>query len=41
MMNGINELQSLIHFLRIKPYNVVEKFNTVSYLHRRRRIVPI
>ena len=31
MMNSINELQSLIHFLRIKPYNGAEKFNAVSH----------
>ncbi|KAI9719292.1 MAG: hypothetical protein M1812_003622 [Candelaria pacifica] len=27
MMNNIGELFSLIEFLRIKPYNVIEKFN--------------
>lgn len=27
MMNNVSELYSLIHFLRIKPYNVVENFN--------------
>jgi SNF2 family DNA or RNA helicase len=27
MMNNVNELYSLIHFLRIKPYNMVENFN--------------
>lgn len=27
MMNNIGELYSLIHFLRIKPYNVSERFN--------------
>lgn len=26
MMNNVNELYSLIHFLRIKPYNVAENF---------------
>ena len=28
MMNNVGELFSLIHFLRIKPYCVQEKFNT-------------
>lgn len=27
MMNNVTELYSLIHFLRIKPYNVYENFN--------------
>lgn len=27
MMNNVTELYSLIHFLRIKPYNVAENFN--------------
>ena len=27
MMNNVTELYSLIHFLRIKPYNVFENFN--------------
>lgn len=27
MMNNVSELYSLIHFLRIKPYNVAENFN--------------
>ena len=29
MMNNVNELYSLIHFLRIKPYNSAEKFRAV------------
>src|SRR2546421_467368 len=27
MMNNVGELYSLIHFLRIKPYNSFQKFN--------------
>lgn len=27
MMNNVGELYSLIHFLRIKPYNLMERFN--------------
>ena len=27
MMNNVGELYSLIRFLRIKPYNSIEKFN--------------
>lgn len=30
MMNNVGELYSLIHFLRIKPYNESERFNRVS-----------
>ena len=30
MMNNVGELHSLIRFLRIRPYNVLEKFNMVS-----------
>lgn len=30
MMNNVGELYSLIHFLRIKPYNESEQFNRVS-----------
>lgn len=30
MMNGVSELYSLIHFLRIKPYNSLTRFNQVS-----------
>ena len=30
MMNNVDELYSLIHFLRIKPYNEQEKFRRVS-----------
>lgn len=30
MMNNVTELHSLIKFLRIGPYNSLEKFNTVS-----------
>ncbi len=30
MMNNVGELYSLIHFLRIRPYNEWEKFNRVS-----------
>ena len=29
MMNSVNELYSLIHFLRIKPYNAMDKFRAV------------
>lgn len=29
MMNNVGELYSLIHFLRIRPYNEWQKFNTV------------
>ena len=31
MMNNVGELFSLIHFLRIKPYCVQEKFNNVCF----------
>ena len=31
MMNDIKELHSLIHFLRIKPYNLAENFNAVGF----------
>lgn len=31
MMNNVGELYSLIHFLRIKPYNESERFNRVSF----------
>ena len=31
MMNNVGELYSLIHFLRIKPYNESERFNLVSF----------
>ena len=30
MMNNVGELHSLIKFLRIRPYNALEKFNAVS-----------
>jgi SNF2 family DNA or RNA helicase len=30
MMNGVHELASLIHFLRIRPYNSFTRFNQVS-----------
>ena len=30
MMNGVHELYSLIHFLRIKPYNEYSRFTSVS-----------
>ena len=30
MMNNVTELYSLIHFLRIGPYNNIERFNLVS-----------
>lgn len=30
MMNNVSELYSLIKFLRIGPYNIVENFNSVS-----------
>lgn len=33
MMNNVGELYSLIHFLRIKPYNESERFNRVSLMH--------
>jgi len=32
MMNNVQELYSLIHFLRIRPYNEWSRFNTVCYL---------
>ena len=32
MMNNIGELFSLIHFLRIKPYCDLHKFNAVGFL---------
>lgn len=31
MMNHVTELYSLIHFLRIPPYNSYEKFMIVSH----------
>jgi SNF2 family DNA or RNA helicase len=31
MMNNVGELFSLIHFLRIRPYNDYKKFQTVSH----------
>jgi SNF2 family DNA or RNA helicase len=30
MMNGVHELYSLIHFLKIKPYNEYSRFSSVS-----------
>lgn len=33
MMNNVGELYSLIHFLRIKPYNESEQFNRVSLVN--------
>ena len=33
MMNNVTELYSLIHFLRIKPYNSQERFNVVCFRH--------
>jgi SNF2 family DNA or RNA helicase len=30
MMNGVHELYSLIHFLRIRPYNEYSRFTSVS-----------
>lgn len=30
MMNGVHELYSLIHFLKIKPYNEYSRFTAVS-----------
>lgn len=32
MMNGVHELYSLIHFLKIKPYNEHSRFSAVSSL---------
>jgi hypothetical protein len=33
MMNRLEDFQSLLGFLRIRPYNNKEKFKRVSYLH--------
>ena len=33
MMNGVSELQSLIEFLRIKPYHEAVAFQRVGRLH--------
>lgn len=32
MMNGVHELYSLIHFLKIRPYNEYSRFSAVSSL---------
>ena len=35
MMNNVGELFSLIHFLRIKPYNEAQRFSSVcAFLHQ-------